>query len=245
MVTQLTQFREVINRRKDAEVELADRVITCSPLAADSYREAGVSDSKLCPMLLGAELPDVMHAWKPHNGPLQYCFAGGLSYRKSIDVILDVFRRLCAENHSVRVSFIGGVAEKQWLGEIEKTPNADYHPNMPQPELFEMLAKADCLLLPSRFDSFGMVVAESMACGTPAIVSTLTGAKAMIEQFPGAGWIVEPDAESLYGCILRHIENRQLLFAAREQALAAAEHFTWQAYRQRAGNLFQAFVESW
>jgi len=95
--------------------------------------------------------------------------------------------------------------------------------------------------LPSRFDSFGMVVPEAMACGTPAIVSAQVGAKAMIEQFPGSGWIIEPDEDALYRCVKAHIQNRASLFSARTSALEAAQHFTWQAYRDRVG----VFIENW
>ena len=44
-------------------------------------------------------------------------------------------------------------------------------------------AHADCLLLPSRFVPSAWS-SRSMACGTTAVVSTRTGAKAMIEAFP-------------------------------------------------------------
>lgn len=243
VVTNPTAFRAEINRRKEIEVELADLIITCSPLAAESYRAASVPALKLRPVLLGADLPSSLPVWRSHDGPLHYVFAGGLSYRKSIDLILAAFRRLHAENLPARVSFVGGLAEAKWLDEIERTPNAEYFPGVPQPELFEILSGADCLLLPSRFDSFGMVVAEAMACGTPAVVSTQTGAKAIIEQFPGGGWVIEPNEQSLYKCLRWHIENRAALFSAREQARAAASHFNWEAYRQRIGDLFEDFLK--
>lgn len=99
------------------------------------------------------------------------------------------------------------------------------------------------MLLPSRFDSFGMVVAEAMACGTPAIVSENVGAKAIIEQFPGSGWIVECTEDSLYRCVKERIENREALFAARTVAKEASHSFSWQAYReQRVGQLLQEWL---
>ena len=99
------------------------------------------------------------------------------------------------------------------------------------------MAAADCLLLPSRFDSFGMVVAEAMACGTPAIVSTQTGAKAIIEEVPGSGWIVEPDGDALFAQLRRLLADPAQLETARLHAKRAAESYTWQAYRGRARKL--------
>jgi glycosyltransferase involved in cell wall biosynthesis len=241
MNVKYTPYLAEINRRKDEEVAMADMILTCSPMAAESYLEAGVPPDKLQPLLLGAEMPKNISHWAPHARPLHFIFAGGIRYLKAIDVILAVFRKLHAEGLRYQLSFVGGIGEPAWQQEIERTPDAKHFPAMPQSVLFEMLGQADCLLLPSRFDSFGMVVAEAMACGTPAIVSTQTGAKAMIEQFPGSGWIIDCNEESLYRCVKERIEHRAELFTARVHASEAARHFTWQAYRERAGQ----FIQDW
>lgn len=243
-IVRATPFREFINVRKDAETEMADLILTCSSFAAESYRAAGITPAKLKTVPLGADLPNVEPVSLPHSTSLRFIFAGAIRHLKAIDIIIEVFKRLYSDGLQGEVLFVGGSSEARWLDEIRKMPNATYHPSVPQKQLFQMMAGSDCLLLPSRFDSFGMVVAEAMACGTPAIVSDMTGAKAMIEQFPGSGWIVEPNAESLYRCIRERLENRDELFAAREFALAAARHFTWQAYRQRVGQVVQDFIES-
>jgi glycosyltransferase involved in cell wall biosynthesis len=197
--------------------------------------------SKVKPILLGATLPDGIGEWHSHHEPLHFMFAGALRHLKAIDHILQAFRMLNAEGLQYRLSFVGGEGEPGWVEAISKTPNAFYLGSMSQVALYQQLAQADCLLLPSRYDSFGMVVAEAMACGTPAIVSTQTGAKAMIEQFPKAGWIVECDVEALYHCVKARIQNREELFAARAAALVASQEFTWQAYRKRVG----LFIEEW
>ncbi|MFT3788739.1 MAG: glycosyltransferase family 4 protein [Tepidisphaeraceae bacterium] len=45
----------------------------------------------------------------------------------------------------------------------------------------EFLAAADVLVLPSRFEPFGMVVVEAMLMGVPPIVSKACGASEVIE----------------------------------------------------------------
>lgn len=242
MPVKTTPYLAEINRRKDKEIAMADMILTCSPLAAKGYLDAGVPSEKLRPILLGATLPDGLDNWRPHEQPLHFIFAGVLSHRKAIDVILAVFKRLHIESLPYQLSFVGGEGEPGWVEKIQQTPSATYHPGVAQGALYKMLAQADCLLLPSRFDSFGMVVAEAMACGTPAILSTQTGAKAMIEQFPDAGWVVACDEESLYQCVKARIENRGALFIARNYAIEASRHFTWQAYRERVGILIQDWM---
>ncbi len=52
-------------------------------------------------------------------------------------------------------------------------------------------AAADVLVHPTIYDSFGLVVAEAMACGTPAIVTTRAGISELLTHGV-SGWLVEP-----------------------------------------------------
>ena len=241
--TAKTPYLYEINRRKDKEIAMADLILTCSPLAAESYYLAGIPYKKIHSLLLGATvISGIENSWKPHNRPLEFIFAGALRKLKSIDLILNVFNRLNLEGFDYKITFVGGQAEDGWVQKIEDTPGAFYHQSLPQNSLYQKLAGADCLLLPSRFDSFGMVVAEAMACGTPAIVSVQTGSKAIIEQFPKSGWIVDVNEERLYSCIKERIINRDELFAARQNALEASRIFTWESYRKRASDLIKNWI---
>lgn len=233
-----TPFTPEIYRQRDEEVELADLILTCSPLAADSYTDNGVPPKKVFPLLLGADLPaDRPPPFTAHEKP-RFVFAGVMSYRKSVDLIIDTFRRLHEEQIPYELHFVGGVAQTELLEQVMALPGTTYQPSVPQAQLYPVLAAADCLLLPSRFDSFGMVVAESMANGTPALVSTQTGAKAIIEQHPGSGWVVEPTAEALYAQVRALALSVPEMRAARPVALRAARDFTWQSYRERVRDVF-------
>ena len=230
-------FTLTVNARKDREVELADVVLTCSTIARETYVAAGVNREKVLSMPLGAAPPVSVVAWEPHDGPIRFVFAGALRSLKSIDLILQVFSRLHSNGFEFALTFIGGEVEAGWVEQIRKVPCAHYLGQVSQHELFDQLAQSDCLLLPSRFESFGMVVAEGMACGTPAIVSTRTGAKMIIEKYVGAGWIVECDENLLYECIKARIVNRSELFASRAISLEASKEFTWDSYRKRVSSV--------
>ncbi len=230
-------FDKEVNRRKDAEAEMADVILTCSQLAADSYMSHGVSPDKVRPLLLGAELPETLMPRTARKGPPRFIFAGVLSRRKSVDLILSAFERLSREGFAYELEFVGNAPDSKLLDRVRAAPNTVYRAGVAQRDLYPLMAAADCLLLPSRFDSFGMVVAEAMACGTPAIVSTQTGAKAIIEEVPGSGWIVEPDGDALFAQLRRLLADPAQLETARLHAKRAAESYTWQAYRGRARKL--------
>jgi glycosyltransferase involved in cell wall biosynthesis len=238
-----TPYTAEINRRKDEEVKMADLILTCSPLAGESYIANGVPRWKVGPLLLGAELPSKLPYWQPQPGIPRFVFAGTLCHRKSVDLILDAFQWLHTDGLEYDLQFIGGSADPRLLNIIRSMPNVSYTPGLTQPELYKVLSQSDCLLLPSRSDAFGMVVAESMICGTPAIVSTQTGSKAMIEDYPGSGWIVEPTADDIYRQVRKLIEHPEFMHAARPMARKAGQAFSWANYRSRAGQLLEEFVQ--
>jgi glycosyltransferase involved in cell wall biosynthesis len=107
------------------------------------------------------------------------------------------------------------------------------HGRVGQTELASILRSADCLILPSRFDSFGMVVPEAMACGLPVIVSDMVGAKELVAD--GRNGFIVP-AENISALVTRMrwmIHNRRFSREMSLEARAAAEQASWACYRRR------------
>jgi glycosyltransferase involved in cell wall biosynthesis len=223
-----------IDAQKQQEIELADAILTCSELAAETYRAVGVPAGKLFAVPLGANLPEIPPPARPPGGPCRFAFAGAARRLKGVDWLLDIFAELAREGAPAALTLAGGVAEADLARRARGLGNVTVHPPMPQPALFEILAGHDCLLLPSRFDAFGMVVPEAMALGVPALVSDRAGAKCVIEAHPDAGWIVPCEKDAIKAQILRLAARPELLAEARGPARAAARDYSWAAYRQRA-----------
>lgn len=223
---------EWIDSRKRREIELADMVLCCSPFAADSYRHVVPSD-RLKAVALGTALPAFVPRERRDKGQLRFVFVGPTSRRKGADLLLDVFADLQALNVSASLTFVGSVPESSFIDRIHATKNVQHHLSLPQAALFAFLRDFDCLVLPSRYDSFGMVVPECMALGLPAIVSDRVGAKCIIEDHPRAGWVVPCAMVPLRDCILGLIQNPSWIDEASSQARSAAEDYSWSSYRQR------------
>ena len=118
------------------------------------------------------------------------------------------YRRLSAEL---------GIAERvTWLG--------------PRPDIERWYAAADALALPTRYEPFGNVHLEALACGLPVVTTTRAGGAEAVT--PACGAVVEPgDPVALAAAldVLRARNHTRLALAAR----AAAEPFTYE--RQVAG----------
>jgi glycosyltransferase involved in cell wall biosynthesis len=113
---------------------------------------------------------------------------------------------------------------------------------VPQEELAAELRRADCLVLPSRNDSYGMVVAESLASGTPVIVSEMVGAKDLVIEGV-SGWTVPmEDVDALTSRMLRCAHDPEALRSMGSAARAAAETATWEAYQGRFARLVETLL---
>jgi glycosyltransferase involved in cell wall biosynthesis len=111
-----------------------------------------------------------------------------------------------------------------------------------QADFASRLTAADCLVLPSRNESFGMVVPEALAAGLPVLVSDRAGAAALVQEGRN-GWIVPAgDAGALAGRMLRAAGSREELGRMREDCRRSAAACGWSAYGERLSSLLRALL---
>lgn len=86
-------------------------------------------------------------------------------------------------------------------------------------------AAADAVLFPTRYEGFGYVALEALACARP-LVTTPTGWSADLPaRVPGfAPWVVPPAVEPLAGALRRALDGEQDELLAAAGSLVAAEH---------------------
>jgi glycosyltransferase involved in cell wall biosynthesis len=95
-------------------------------------------------------------------------------------------------------------------------------------DILDVYAAADLYISPSREDSFGMPVAEAMACGLPVITSVFAGVSAMLRDGIHGFVLQEPrDAETLAKLIRMLFEQKELRRRVGEAAAKAALEWTW------------------
>ncbi|MFB6258361.1 MAG: glycosyltransferase [Flavobacteriales bacterium] len=79
-------------------------------------------------------------------------------------------------------------------------------PKLPREELVQAMRRSAFMVLPSEYESFGLVIAESLATGTPVIAPDRTGPRDIF--FEGAGIGIDPrNEESLMNAMQRMIET--------------------------------------
>jgi glycosyltransferase involved in cell wall biosynthesis len=101
---------------------------------------------------------------------------------KRVDLIIDVVEALKDANVNCNLRIIGFIGDKGYYNQLqdkikklELTDCIEFSGTIKQENLVNYYQKADLLLLPSEHESFGMVMVEAMACGTPVAAIANTG----------------------------------------------------------------------
>ncbi len=102
-----------------------------------------------------------------------------------------------------------------------------YLGSRPQSELPEIYSAATVVAVSSRYESFGLVAVEAMACGTPVVATRVGGMRFTVEEGV-SGLLVPPaDPTAMSRALNEVIGNRSLRSAMQVGARQAAIRFSW------------------
>jgi glycosyltransferase involved in cell wall biosynthesis len=173
------------------------------------------------------------------TGPTKFVFVGTASRTKGFDVLLDAFRMTSGTFPSAELHVIGDAGSAARFKE-QSSGNVVIHGKLGHHELAHLLGVMDCLVLPSRLESFGMAVVEALAAGIPAIVTPNVGASEIITAGKN-GWIIAVGsaaalAEQLSWCCTEPTRTREM----RPDCTASVARHQWVDYRRRALSIVEA-----
>ncbi|WP_313228517.1 glycosyltransferase [Sphingobium yanoikuyae] len=184
--------------------------------------------------------------------PLKLLFVGRFEPRKGFDVAAGIAKSIAATGCNVEMTFAGGDIE-----EIEHYYAADYDALMANPALtFEgklsraglddLYRECDVVLMPSRYESFGLVAIEGMSAGKPVVALSVGGLKEVVTDGYN-GYCVADDekaAETCFAHIMELSKNRKLLAAlsanARQDYL---DRFSIDAMAEAVEKVYKSAIE--
>lgn len=110
-------------------------------------------------------------------------YVGRISKDKNLEFLLDVYRGLLEERSDVNLLIVGS---GPYLEELERCqrelPRMKIFGRVDQADLPEIYSSSDFFVFPSTTDTYGMVVAEALACGLPVLVSDVGGPQELFDQ---------------------------------------------------------------
>jgi glycosyltransferase involved in cell wall biosynthesis len=161
--------------------------------------------------------PDLAHLSKPMS-----VFVGRVSYEKNIEAYLQM------PFQGSKVVCGVGPLEADLKA---RYPEVTFLGLLPRKELARVYASADVFVFPSRNETFGLVMLEAMACGTPVAAFPVDGPYEVLTSSTGrvVGGVLHSDLAEA---------TRQALSVPRETARARADDFSW----TKASHLFLSYV---
>ncbi|TKD51884.1 glycosyltransferase family 4 protein [Sphingomonas baiyangensis] len=197
-------------------------VFAISRLACRQYAALGVPAGRIAPFGYfvpgpgqGASRPDGLR--QPQAG-LRAIFVGSLIARKGIDTAVAAVRRLRAQGSDVTLDLYGPGDAAPWLGDAGVT----YRGTIPFGDVAATIGGYDALILPSRFDGWGVIGNEAIQAGVPVIASDAAGVGDLVEAQRCGQRFETGDAADLARCLQRWVDDPLALAAAAAAAREAA-----------------------
>jgi len=167
-------------------------------------------------------------------------FVGTQEPRKNLPVLLEAYRALLAEDPGFPPLVL--VGPPGWGPALDASglpPGAVVVPGfLDDAALRGVVAGAKALVLPSRYEGFGLPPLEALACGTPVVVSDLAPLREVLGAW--ATYVAVDDVDALAAGLGHVVRAGRGGFGAEEGRRAQARQHTWQrcaeqtlaAYRQ-------------
>jgi D-inositol-3-phosphate glycosyltransferase len=184
----------------------------------------------------------------PPDGPL-VLFVGRLQPLKAAGVALRAVATLEGLGLvGARLVVVGGPSGTQGLEEVRALryevesaglgPRVTFVPPQPHERLPAYYRAADCCVVPSRSESFGLVALEAAACGTPVVASAVGGMTTLVEH-GRTGYLVESGDVTSFAHYLAEVLSDPRKAAAMGAAAAErARSYTWPVAAARLRRLY-------
>lgn len=104
---------------------------------------------------------------------------------------------------------------------------------------------AEMVVMPSHYESFGMVALEAMACGTPVVASQVGGLAFLVRDGETGFVIPDGDADALADRLFRLMVDEELRKKMGEKAAAYAQAYHWGEIARQIEAVYAKVLSSW
>jgi len=220
----------------------ASRVIATSEQERQELLEGGIADSKIVVRRNGIEIPGQFPAagwfrnqWNIARDAKLVLFLGRLVSKKSPDLMLEAFSQWNQRGNGSQESVLvmAGPDEgdgfrrhlEKLAAQLALNGRVLFTGPLYGDAKWAAYRDADVFVLPSQNENFGNTAAESVACGTPVLVTDRCGIAPLVDQ--RAGLVVPHDCAALEAGLARILDDPALAARLREGCRGVANSLSW------------------
>ena len=172
-----------------------------------------------------------------HDRIFRLGYVGRLRPEKNVRFLAEIEEALRRDGiGNYRFVIVGDGSERAWLE--RNLRRADFTGELFGEALARAYANMDLFVFPSEADTFGNVVMEAMASGTPAVVSSKGGPKFQVQH--GVSGFVAGSPEEFIGSIKQIMAAPQLHRSLRAASRLAASRKSWETVLDELHEAYQA-----
>jgi glycosyltransferase involved in cell wall biosynthesis/O-antigen/teichoic acid export membrane protein len=184
------------------------------------------------------EAPDVRHVPKALDPT--FLFVGRLAANKRPEHAVQAFRVIRGAMPGARLWIVGrGPVETELARALPE--GAELLGRLPRAELFERMAAAHCLIVPSVREGWGLVVVEANSVGTPAVGYDIPGLRDSIRHGTTGRLAPNGDVDALADAALAVVADADGYEQMQAAARAWAASFSWD---ETATTLYALLMDS-
>jgi len=166
---------------------------------------------------------------------------GRIAYQKGQDILVSAWQKVYSKYPDWELHFYGK-ADPDFLDTSNLPSNIRFFP--PVQDVKSVYIDSSIYVMPSRFEGFGMVLIEAMACGLPCISFNCNYGPADIIKNNVDGILVENgDIDDLACQIIKLIEKQNLRKEMGKRAQLNVQRFEPEAIVQKWDNLFRSLFQ--
>lgn len=183
--------------------------------------------------------------------PLFLCVSR-LVQMKRVNLVISAMKRVVEKYPKTKLAVIGYGYQRNDLGKLRHKLKLEnnvffidedilFFGKNSKDKKVEFMQKSWALIFPSVKEGWGMTVTECAACGTPAIITDVTGLKdSVIKNKTGLIISKNPTLEELSSAMIKIIKNERLRESLSKQALKWSTNFSWVRAADKCLQLIQS-----
>ncbi|GAA1882470.1 glycosyltransferase family 4 protein [Lapillicoccus jejuensis] len=217
---------ERLHRRQQHLYRRATGVLAMSRWLADSVVRSGADPARVHVVNPGVNVPlaDTPVAARRPGGRARLLFVGRDFDTKAGDTVVRAYALLRDRLGDTVTLTIAG--PKALPGGLPRPPGLDVRGPLPGSAVRDLYEQHDLLVMPSRFEGFGIVFAEALSRGLPVVGRRACAMPEIIDAVSG-GLVDGDDPEELAAVVTRVLGDDAVYATCAARAPERREHYTW------------------
>jgi glycosyltransferase involved in cell wall biosynthesis len=232
------------------------RVITISlSMVAHLQAQLQIPASKIVPIYNAVDVEKfnapvdreaVRRKWGVGDGEQLIAAVGRLTSQKGFDNLIRAFPLVLRKVPRCRLLIMGEGYMRRELEDLALNQGVAGRTTLAgfvgDRDLAEALGSSDAVVIPSRFEPFGITALEAMAAGAPMAVSGVDGLAEIVQNEVDGLWFVPDDIGEMADDIVRLLTDRSLAARLASSGREKAKRYSWSSAAEKTLGVYRAAI---